>query len=614
VQWLGRLSFVFLMLWGVVVSAQVATSYVFSQSNGTYTPISSGTLHGTAADDANYSFTLPFTFVYNGTDYTVVRPTSNGFLVLGANAPSTTNYTPLSSGSTNFAIAAFARDLNSTIRSIVLGSAPNRVYVCQWSSAYRYAVGSGESLNAQIRLYEGTNTIEIIYGTFTTTNTNTATGPMQVGLRGSSTADYNNRTTTTNWAATTAGAANSATCAGTTTVFPASGLTFTWSPPTDAVDWCNLQHPPSGSINEGGTFDVYGQAWEPGVTDAPGQAPGLNAWLGYNNMDTDPATWTNWIPATFNTQSGNNDEFVATLTGLAPGTYYYAYRYQLNGGPFRYGGYSPPPGGGFWDGTTYVSGVLTVNCSATVSSFPYLEDFETGTGNWISQSITGTEGWVRGTPSKGGITAANSGANAMVTSSLTANYGNSQTFALRSPCFDLSSFTCAPVLSFWMNMQTEAGYDAMDVEYSTNGGSTWTKLGAIASDWYNSTSTFGPISQPKFSGTSTASGWQQKSIQLPGALAGQPNVRIRLRFGSDSSTGYAGFAIDDIELKAGVADASLSNLTWPAAACSLSAKRNRDRASEQCDLPLHPGGRSLCDPRLDGCSHRQHHPEQYRPK
>jgi hypothetical protein len=359
---------------------------------------------------------------------------------------------------------------------------------------------------------------------------------------------------------------------------------------TDAVDWCNLQHPPSGSINEGGTFDVYGQAWEPGVTDAPGQAPGLNAWLGYNNMDTDPATWTNWIPATFNTQSGNNDEFVATLTGLAPGTYYYAYRYQLNGGPFRYGGYSPPPGGGFWDGTTYVSGVLTVNCSATVSSFPYMEDFETGTGNWISQSITGTEGWVRGTPSKGGITTANSGANAMVTSSLTADYGSSQTFALRSPCFDLSSFTCAPVLSFWMNMQTEAGYDAMDVEYSTNGGSTWTKLGAIASDWYNSTSTFGPISQPKFSGTTTASGWQQKSIQLPGALAGQPNVRIRLRFGSDSSTGYAGFAIDDIELKAGVADASLSNLMAPATACALTANETVTVQVNNVTCPAIPAG------------------------
>ncbi|MEL1243784.1 GEVED domain-containing protein [Flavobacterium sp. DGU11] len=222
------------MLLGVTQSsfAQVS-SYTFAQSNGTYTAITGGTLHGTAIDNNNYSFTLPFTFTYNGTGYTVARPTSNGFLVLGGSAPSTSQYTPLSSGTTNFAISAMARDLNSTIRSEVIGTAPNRVYVCQWSSAYRYAVGTGENLNAQIRLYEGTNKIEIIYGTFTTTNTAVATGPMQVGLRGSAATDFNTRTTTTDWTATTAGGTNAATMAGTSTVKPASGLTYTFTAPTD---------------------------------------------------------------------------------------------------------------------------------------------------------------------------------------------------------------------------------------------------------------------------------------------------------------------------------------------------------------------------------------------
>ena len=66
---------------------QVA-SYTFSQSNGTYTAITGGTAHNTSkTDDANYNFTLPFTFNYNGTGYTVVRPSTNGFLVLGGNAP-----------------------------------------------------------------------------------------------------------------------------------------------------------------------------------------------------------------------------------------------------------------------------------------------------------------------------------------------------------------------------------------------------------------------------------------------------------------------------------------------------------------------------------------------
>jgi hypothetical protein len=46
-------------------------------------------------------------------------------------------------------------------------------------------------------------------------------------------------------------------------------------------------------------------------------------------------------------------------SNLSPGTYYYAYRYQLYGGDYYYGGFNPG-GGGAWNGTTNISGVLTV--------------------------------------------------------------------------------------------------------------------------------------------------------------------------------------------------------------------------------------------------------------
>lgn len=142
--------------------------------------------------------------------------------------------------------------------------------------------------------------------------------------------------------------------------------------PTDAVDWGNLQRPPNGTIFPQNTYVSYGQAWEPGVTDLTGQGAGLNAWVGWSNSNTDPATWPtgNWISAPFNVDAGNNnnDEFSGTFPAntFTPGTYYYAYRYQLNGGPFRYGAYSAG-GGGFWDGTTYVNGVLTVNSCPSIT-------------------------------------------------------------------------------------------------------------------------------------------------------------------------------------------------------------------------------------------------------
>lgn len=121
-----------------------------------------------------------------------------------------------------------------------------------------------------------------------------------------------------------------------------------WTAITDAVDFCNIQFPTASpqTITDGDNFTVYARAYEPGVTEAAGQGVGLNAWIGYNTVNNNPndASWT-WVPATFNVQAGNDDEFQAEIgSGLAPGTYYYASRFELNGGPFVYGGT-----GGIWN-------------------------------------------------------------------------------------------------------------------------------------------------------------------------------------------------------------------------------------------------------------------------
>jgi hypothetical protein len=70
-------------------------------------------------------------------------------------------------------------------------------------------------------------TVQFVYGTFVGTGTATTA---QVGLRGQNNTQFFNRSTATNWSATIAGAANSATCTVTTAVIPASGLTFTFTP------------------------------------------------------------------------------------------------------------------------------------------------------------------------------------------------------------------------------------------------------------------------------------------------------------------------------------------------------------------------------------------------
>lgn len=138
----------------------------------------------------------------------------------------------------------------------------------------------------------------------------------------------------------------------------------TESQPTDTPDYVALQWPPTLSFTQGGSGTVYGQVYEAGLTDnTTGQAPGILAWVGISDEgdNSDPSGWTNWVPATFNNEQGNNDEYQANIgTALAPGTYYYATRFTLNGGPFVYGGINASNQGNFWDGTTYNSGVLTV--------------------------------------------------------------------------------------------------------------------------------------------------------------------------------------------------------------------------------------------------------------
>ena len=152
----------------------------------------------------------------------------------------------------------------------------------------------------------------------------------------------------------------------TVTVSSATGCTATGSVEVsvNAFDWANLQFPAATTICEGTTFDAYGQVYEPGLTEAAGAVAGIVAEFGISpvGQNTNPSTWTNWTTAPFNVQVGNNDEYwITTGSSLAPGTYYYAFRYSYPNctGVWQYGGYSAG-GGGFWDGTTYVSGVLTV--------------------------------------------------------------------------------------------------------------------------------------------------------------------------------------------------------------------------------------------------------------
>jgi hypothetical protein len=164
------------------------------------------------------------------------------------------------------------------------------------------------------------------------------------------------------------------------------------------ITWANLQFPSDATIGYGGSADIYARVFVPSVTPTAGASAAIQAWIGWSTLDTDPATWTNWTVAGFNSQQGNNDEYAVTIGSALPvGTYYYASRFKFRDDDFVYGGYSGS-GGGYWDGVTNVSGVLTVN-----TIFPWEEDFQSGTfppTNWTrSQGLLANPTVLTGTTS-----------------------------------------------------------------------------------------------------------------------------------------------------------------------------------------------------------------------
>ncbi|MBX5481230.1 MAG: lamin tail domain-containing protein [Myxococcaceae bacterium] len=101
------------------------------------------------------------------------------------------------------------------------------------------------------------------------------------------------------------------------------------------ADYCNVQFPLSLSVTSGAnTGSIYGRIFEAGVTEAGGASSSVKAQLGFGPETANPQYepgWT-WIPATFNVQNGNDDEYQASFNAPAPGSYRYAYRFSLDDG------------------------------------------------------------------------------------------------------------------------------------------------------------------------------------------------------------------------------------------------------------------------------------------
>ncbi|WP_448670167.1 T9SS type A sorting domain-containing protein [Chryseobacterium koreense] len=174
--------------------------------------------------------------------------------------------------------------------------------------------------------------------------------------------------------------------------------------PCTTVGWANLHNPQNGNLCLGSPFTAYGQIYIAGVTEAAGAGAGIEAQFGYSTTNSNPsgAGWT-WQNASFSSQQGNNDEFKYDFTPSVAGTYYYTFRYRSGPTcPWSYGGFHSG-GGGFWDGTVNVSGLLTVDEAAVAGTAASTVTGSICKGNSVTLSLEDYTGNVHWQSSSDGV-------------------------------------------------------------------------------------------------------------------------------------------------------------------------------------------------------------------
>ena len=127
-------------------------------------------------------------------------------------------------------------------------------------------------------------------------------------------------------------------------------------------------------------------------------------------------------------------------------------------------------------------------------------------------------------------------------------------------------------LTFSHIAATEDGWDFGYVEYSTDGGGSWTPFApanyAGTASTYAANSSFASDSYTDwastFTGTTSTPGagpatslWKAETFNIPAAALTSSQFRIRFRYTSDGSANYYGWLIDDVKIQR-----SQSNITW----------------------------------------------------
>ncbi len=209
-------------------AAYTVSSTPFGLLSGT------GTTAVTGDEAVSASIPIPFAFNFFGTAYNNIFAYTNGWIELGTNSNSTSNYsvTIPTAAIPNTLIAGLKDDLNvtggGTCTYFTVGSAPNRIFVVSWNNV-KFWNGASNNGNAtfQIHLFENDMHIEVHIAEATDPSPSAKT----VGIE--------NQTGTLGYAPTGRNNVTFSVPTGTPEAWafrPSGGtLTYSWSPATDVV-------------------------------------------------------------------------------------------------------------------------------------------------------------------------------------------------------------------------------------------------------------------------------------------------------------------------------------------------------------------------------------------
>lgn len=214
-------------------------------------------------------------------------------------------------------------------------------------------------------------------------------------------------------------------------------------------------------------------------------------------------------------------QFATTSSFVTPGTYYMLAMTELAG-----------------DADNSNDTVFkTVESYQIVSTYPYVEDFDTDTV-WTAGGTNSS--WDIGTPAKAVINYAASSPNSWVTN-LTGDHNANEDSWVEGPCMDFTSLDNPYVqLDVWTATTLGAG----TMEVSTDFGTTWAIIGANGDpfNWYNGSL----LGATGWSGTS-AGDWSTAVHKLDG-LEGAPSVKLRVHYNGGMILTSEGMAFDNVHV------------------------------------------------------------------